>query len=100
MNQNHSLKKELNKNLFAKADTLVDKILSCLSIKLSNLHTSTLYEVETGVLLSDFAEHHCRGNSDILVIQFILLDAAGISPALVLNEKSEPKREQAGSLSK
>ena len=30
-----SLKKEINKNLFSKADSLVDKILSCPLIKLS-----------------------------------------------------------------
>ncbi len=30
------LKKDLNKNLFSKADSLIDKILSCLQIKLSN----------------------------------------------------------------
>ena len=31
-----SLKKEINKNLFSKADSLVDKILSSPRIKLSN----------------------------------------------------------------
>ena len=31
-----SLKKEMNKKLFAKADSLVDKNLSCLCVELSN----------------------------------------------------------------
>ena len=35
-----SLKKEINKKLFAKADSLVDKILSCPRIKPSNSQTS------------------------------------------------------------
>ena len=31
-----SLKRDINKKLFGKADTLIDKILSCSRIKLSN----------------------------------------------------------------
>ena len=34
-----SLKKQINKKLFSKADSLVDKILSCPRIKLSNSET-------------------------------------------------------------
>ena len=34
-----SLKKEVNKKLFSKADSLVDKILFCPRIKLSNSQT-------------------------------------------------------------
>ena len=34
-----SLKRDLNKKLFGKADTLIDKILSCSRIKLSNSQT-------------------------------------------------------------
>ena len=44
-----SLKKEINKNIFAKADTIVDKILSFPRIKLSNSHTLKLDGVQTGV---------------------------------------------------
>ncbi len=43
-----SLKKEINKKLFSKADSLVDKILSCQRIKLSNSQTLILKSVETG----------------------------------------------------
>ena len=47
----------LNKKLFGKADTLIDKILSCSRIKLSNSQTIILDGVDTGVLISDFTLH-------------------------------------------
>ena len=43
-----SLKKEINKKIFSEADSLVDKILSCPRIKLSNSHSLFLDGVETG----------------------------------------------------
>ena len=46
--QTDSVKKEINKKLFSKADSLVDKILSCPHIKLSNSQNLTLDGVETG----------------------------------------------------
>ena len=46
-----SLKKEINKKLFSKADSLVDKILSCPRMKLSNSKTLILDGVETGIFL-------------------------------------------------
>ena len=51
-----SLKKEINKKLFSKADSLVDKISSSPRIKLSNSETLILDGVETGIFLSDFAQ--------------------------------------------
>ena len=51
-----SLKKEINKKLFAKADTLVDKILSRPRIKLSKSQPLILDCDETGIFLSDFAQ--------------------------------------------
>ena len=42
-----SLKKEINKKLFSKADPLVDKTLSCPCTKLSNSQTLILDAVET-----------------------------------------------------
>ena len=50
-NQNDSLKRDINKKLFGKADTLIDKILSCSRIKLSNSQTIILDGVDTGVLI-------------------------------------------------
>ena len=47
----------LNKKLFGKADTPIDKILSCSRIKPSNSQTTVLDGVDTGVLISDFTQH-------------------------------------------
>ena len=79
-----SLKKEIKK-LFSKADSLVDKILSCPRIKLSNSQTLILDGVETGIFLLIFAQQLRRRNVDVPDINFTLLDAAGISPTLILN---------------
>ena len=80
-----SLKREMNKKLFSKADTLVDKILSCPLIKPSNSQTLILDDVITGVFPSDFAQQPRRKNADVPDIYFTLLDAAGLSPSLILN---------------
>ena len=86
-----SLKKEINKKLFSKADSLVDKILSSPRIKLSNSETLILDGVETGIFLSDFAQQLRRKNADVPDIYFNLLDAAGISPTLILNQNAKAK---------
>ena len=52
-----SLKRDINKKLFGKADTLIDKILSCPRIKLSKSQTNFLDVVDTGVLISNFTLH-------------------------------------------
>ena len=90
-----SLKKEINKKLFSKADSLVDKILSCPRIKLSNSQTLNLDGVETAIFLSDFIQQLRRKNADVPDIYFTLLDAAGISPTLILNQNA--KAEERGS---
>ena len=81
----------INKKLFGKADTLIDKILSCSRIKLSNLQTIILNGVDTGVLISDFILHLRRKNADVPDIYFTLLDAAGISPSVVFNHNDKAK---------
>ena len=65
-----SLKKEINRKLISKADSLVDKILSCPRIKLSDSKTLILEDVETGIFLSDFAQKLRRKNSDVPDIYF------------------------------
>ena len=95
-----SLKNDINESLFSKADSSVDKILSCPRIKPSNSQTLFLDGVETGSFLLDFVQQLRRKNTDIPDIYFTLLDAAGLSPTLILNQKAKLKREQAGSLSK
>ena len=65
-----SLKRDINKKLFGKADTLIDKILSCSRIKLPNSQTIILDGVVTGVLISDFTLHLRRKNVDVPDIYF------------------------------
>ena len=81
-----------NKKLFGKTDPLIDKVLSCSRIKLSNSQTKILDGVDTGVLISDFTLHLHRINADVPVIYFTLLDAAGISPSLVFNQNAKAKQ--------
>ena len=84
-----SLKKEINKKFFSKADSLVDNIVSSPRIKLSNSQTLILDGVETGIFLSDFAQQLRRKNADVPDIYFILFDAAGLSPTLILNQNAK-----------
>ena len=91
-----SLKKEINKKLFSKADSLVDKVLSSPRIKLSNSQTLTLDCVETGIFLSDFAQQLRRKNADVPDIYFTLLDAADKSPTLILNQNAKAKERKLG----
>ena len=86
-----SLKRDNNKKLFGKADTLIGKILSCSRIKLSNSQTITLDGVDTGVLISDFTLQLRRINADVPDIYFTLLDAAGKSPSLIFNHNAKAK---------
>ena len=81
----------LNKKLFGKSDTLIDKILSCSRIQLSDSQTIILDGVDTGVLISDFTLHLRRKNADVPDIYFTLLDAVGISPSLVFNQNAKAK---------
>ena len=85
------LKRDINKKLIDKADTLIDKILSSPRIKLSNSQTIFSDGVDTGVLFSDFTLHLRRKNADVPHIDFISLDAAGIPPSLVFNQKAKAK---------
>ena len=81
----------INKKYLGKGDSLIDKILSCSRIKLSNSRTIILDGVDTGVLISDFTLHLRRKNSDVPDSYFTLPDAAGISPSLVFNQNAKAK---------
>ena len=48
--------------------------------------------VETRMLLSNFAQQFQRETSDVRIIYFILLDAAGIYPTLVLIQNTKTKK--------
>ena len=86
-----SLKKEINKIIFSQADSLVDKIVSCPRIKLSNSQTLILDGVEIGIFLSDFAQQLRRKNADVPDFYFTLLHGAGLSPTLILNQNAKAK---------
>ena len=47
--------------------------------------------VQIGIFLLDFAQQLRRKNIDIPDIYFTLLDAAGLSPALILNQNAKTK---------
>ena len=89
--QIESLKRDINKKLFGKADTLKDKILSCSRIKLSSSQKIVLDGVDTRVLISDFTLPLRRKNVDVPDIYFTLLNAAGISPSLAFNQNAKAK---------
>ena len=89
-----SLMKEINKKLFTEVDSLVDKTLSCPRIKLSNLQTLNLHGVQTGISWLDFAQQLRRKNAELPDNYFTLLDAAGISPTLILNQNAEAKKRE------
>ena len=89
--QVNSLKKEINKKLLSKADSLVDKISSCQCIKPSNSQTLVLDGVETGIFVLDIAQQLRRKNADVPHICLILLDNAGISPTLIMNQNAKDK---------
>ena len=85
------LKRDINKKHSGKADSLLDKILSCSPIKLSNSQTIFLDGVDTGVLISDITLHLRRKNADVPEIYFTLFDAARISPSLVFKQNGRAK---------
>ena len=84
-----SLERDINKKVCT--DNLIDKILSCSRIKLSNSQTIILDGVDPGVLISDSTLHLRRKNAGVPEIHFTLLDAAGISLSLVFNQNAKAK---------
>ena len=86
-----SLKKETNKKLFSKTDPLVDKILSCPRIKLSNSQTLILDGEGIGIFLSNSAQQLRCKNADVPNSYFTLLGAAGNSPTPILNQNAKAK---------
>ena len=87
----HSLRKEKNKKLFFKANSLKDKKLCCPRIQLSNSQTFFLDGVETRLFLLDLVPQLRRKNADVPVIYFTLPDVAGISRTLILNQNAKAK---------
>ena len=90
-----TLKKEINQQLSTSASPLVKKFLESPRIKLSNSNTLILDGIETGVLLKDFAQRLKRKNVPIPDISFTLLDAASITPNVVVNSHAKGKERGA-----
>ena len=68
--------------------------MSCPRIKLSNSQTLILDGVETLISLLGFAEQLRRKNAEVPDIYFILLEAVGISPTLILNHNAKAKKRK------
>ena len=90
-----TLKKEINQQLSTSASPLVNKILESPRIRLSNSNTLILDGIETSVLLKDFAPRLKRKNLPIPDIYFTLLDAASVTPKLVVNSHAKGKERGA-----
>ena len=87
----------MNKNLSANADSLLDKVLSSPRIKPSTPNFLILDGTDTGVPLREFPQTLKRKNAEVPDIYFTLLDAADITPSLVLNKNANEKERELGS---
>ena len=90
-----TLKKEINQQLSTSASPLLNKILESPRIKLSNSNTLILDGIETFVLLKDFAQRLKRKNVPLPDIHFTSLDAASITPDIVVNSHAKGKERGA-----
>ena len=90
-----TLTKEINQQLSTSASPLVNKIVESPRIKLSNSNTLIPDGIETGVLLKDFAQRLKRKNIPIPYIYFTSLDAASITPNLLVNSHAKGKERGA-----
>ena len=98
-----SLEKEINKKSLSKADSSVDKNLSCPCIKVSNSQTLILEGGETGFSLLDFAQQLRREN--VKMQKFLTVTLLYLTPLVDIRlwfwiRMPKLKREEAGSLSK
>ena len=90
-----TLRKEINQQLSTSASPLVNKVLGSSRMKLSNSNTLILDGIETGVLLKVFALRLRRKNVPIPDFYFTLLDAASVTPNLVVDSHSKGKEKGA-----
>ena len=56
--------------------------------------------VETGIFLLDFAQQLRRKNAEVPDNYFTLIDAAGLSPTMILNQNAETEERGIWVLSK
>ena len=93
--QKNTIKKEINQHLTTSATPPLNKVLESPHIKLWNSNTLILDGTESGVLLKDFAQHLKSKNVPIPDIYFTSLDAASITPDLVINRHAKGKERGA-----
>ena len=93
--QKDTIKTEINQHLITSATPLINKLLESPCIKLSNSNTLILDGIETGVLLKGFTQRLKRKNVSIPDIYFTLLDAASITPDLVVNSHAKGRKRGA-----
>ena len=84
-------KKEINQHLATSATPLLNNVLESPLIKLSNSNTLILDGKETGVLLKEFAQRLKHKNVPMPDFYFTLLDAASITPDLLVNSHAKGK---------
>ena len=90
-----TLRKEINLQLSTSASPLVNKLLVSPRIKLSESNILIPDGIETGVLLKDFAQRLKGKNVPVLDIYFTLLDAASITPDIVVTSHAKGKERGA-----
>ena len=83
------MKKEISRNFFATALSLFDKVLSSPRIKLLTTNFLFLYRRDAGFSLTDFAQTLKLKNAEVPDIYFTWLDAADMTPSLVLNKHAK-----------
>ena len=93
-----SKRKQTNK--FCQDILFSQKKLFCPRIQLSNSQISSLVGLETGILLSDFAQQLRRENTNVPDIYFTLLDAAGFYPTLAPKQNAKAREREEGSFQK
>ena len=94
------MKKDIIKNFFAQADSLIDKVLSSPRIKFSTSNVLILDGRDTGISLTDFTKTLKLRSAEVPDIYFTLLDAADIRPRLVLNKNAKEKEKGSWALFK
>ena len=94
------MKIDINENLFAQADSLVDKVLS--SARIKRLPSNFLIPDgrDTGVSLTDFAETLKRKNAEVPDNFLLYLMLLILHPAWFSRKMPKKKREGAGFLSR
>ena len=87
---------KLNNKLITKADSLVDKNMSCPRIKVSNSQTSFRDGVETENVESHFPQQLRCKNEDVPDPYFTVLGAACSIPTLIVNQFAKAKERKVG----